>query len=103
MRRAVVWLMGISVGLAMTTSSLAAPKDDDGWVGAHIDELIALYQHLHSHPELSFKEQNTAQFVAEELRKVGADVTTGVGKLGVVGVLRNGQGPTVLVRTDLDA
>jgi amidohydrolase len=69
----------------------------------HLDELTALYRHLHSHPELSFQEEDTARRVADELRKVGAEVTTGVGKLGVVGVLRDGPGPTVLVRTDLDA
>jgi amidohydrolase len=103
MRRSVVWLAGVSVALALTTSSMAAPKEDDGWLEAHIEELIALYQYLHSHPELSLKEVNTAKRVADELGKAGAEVTTGVGKLGVVGVLRNGQGPTVLVRTDLDA
>jgi hippurate hydrolase len=71
--------------------------------GAHLAELIALYHHLHSHPELSFQEAETAARIAEELRKTGAEVTTGVGKHGVVGVLKNGPGPTVLVRTDLDA
>lgn len=75
----------------------------DAWFGQHGDALLALYKHLHSHPELSFQEVKTAERIAAELRKVGADVTTGVGKLGVVGVLRNGPGPTILVRTDLDA
>jgi hippurate hydrolase len=69
----------------------------------HVDELVTLYRHLHSHPELSFQEVETARRIAEELKKAGADVTTGVGRHGVVGVLKNGPGPTVLVRTDLDA
>jgi hippurate hydrolase len=65
--------------------------------------LFELYKHLHSHPELSFQETQSAARVAEELRKAGCEVTTGVGKNGVVGVLRNGDGPTVLLRADMDA
>src|SRR5438270_10456841 len=61
--------------------------------------LLDLYKYLHTHPELSFNEEQTAARVAEELRKAGYDVTTKVGKHGVVGILRNGAGPTVLVRT----
>ena len=65
--------------------------------------LLELYQHLHSHPELSFQEVQSAARVAEELRKAGCEVTNGVGRGGVVGVLRNGPGPTVLLRADMDA
>jgi hippurate hydrolase len=63
----------------------------------------ALYLDLHQHPELSFHEQQTAAKLAAELRQLGYEVTTGVGRLGVVGVLKNGAGPTVLLRTELDA
>lgn len=66
-------------------------------------KLEALYQHLHSHPELSLKEEKTSARIAEELRSAGLEVTTGVGGFGVVGVLKNGSGPTVLVRADMDA
>jgi len=72
-------------------------------VAQECPSLLLLYQHLHSHPELSFQEMQSAARVAEELRKAGCEVTTGVGKLGVVGVLRNGDGPTVLLRADMDA
>jgi len=65
--------------------------------------LEQLYKHLHTNPELSFHEEKTAARIAEELSKAGYAVTTGVGKHGVVGMLKNGNGPTVLVRTDLDA
>ncbi len=65
--------------------------------------LLELYKHLHAHPELSFQEVQSAARVAEELRQAGCEVTTGVGKVGVVGVLRNGVGPTVLIRADMDA
>jgi hippurate hydrolase len=64
--------------------------------------LFELYKHLHAHPELSLQEEQSAARVADELRKAGYEVTTGVGKHGVVGVLRNGAGPTVLVRADMD-
>jgi hippurate hydrolase len=75
----------------------------DPWLGAHLDELLGLYRHIHSHPELSFHEVETSKRIADELRKVGAEVTTGLGKYGVVGLLKNGRGPTALVRCDLDA
>ena len=66
-------------------------------------QLDALYLDLHQHPELSMKEQRTSARMADELRKLGYEVTAGVGGTGVVGVLRNGKGPVVLVRTELDA
>jgi hippurate hydrolase len=75
----------------------------DSWVAAHLDELDSLYKHLHTHPELSRQEHETARRMAAELANAGSVVTTGVGKLGVVGVLKNGTGPVVLVRTDMDA
>jgi hippurate hydrolase len=66
-------------------------------------DLDALYRDLHSHPELSFQEHRTAGLVAEHLRDLGLEVTTGIGRTGVVGVLANGDGPTVLLRADMDA
>lgn len=65
--------------------------------------LDELYTDLHRHPELSFEEVRTAGIVADRLRASGYDVTTGLGRTGVVGVLRNGAGPTVLLRADMDA
>ncbi|MEX0299444.1 MAG: amidohydrolase, partial [Kordiimonas sp.] len=64
--------------------------------------LESLYTHLHSNPEISLQEEQTSARIAEELRNIGYDVTTGVGGYGVVGVLKNGEGPTVLIRTDTD-
>jgi amidohydrolase len=61
------------------------------------------YVDLHEHPELSFHEVETARKMADGLRKLGYEVTTGVGGNGVVGVLKNGNGKTVLIRTDMDA
>ncbi len=62
-----------------------------------------VYRDLHRHPELSFQEKRTAGVVAGHLRELGAEVTEGVGGTGVVGVLRRGEGPTVLLRADMDA
>src|SRR5262249_33494756 len=65
--------------------------------------LIAFSKALHTHPELSLQEERTSARLAKELEALGFTVTTRVGGHGVVGVLKNGPGPTVLVRTDMDA
>ncbi|KQY62563.1 MULTISPECIES: amidohydrolase [unclassified Nocardioides] len=65
--------------------------------------LEELYRDLHTHPELPHQETRTAGLVAERLRESGCEVHEGVGGTGVVGVLRNGDGPTVLMRADMDA
>jgi metal-dependent amidase/aminoacylase/carboxypeptidase family protein len=74
---------------------------------ANLDGLLAeletIYKDIHSHPELSMQEERTAGVAANQLRDVGYEVTTGVGKTGVVGLLRNGEGPTVMLRADMDA
>jgi amidohydrolase len=79
---------------------ILAPVAGVDQVYPHLD---ALYQDLHRNPELSSHEEKTAAKMADELRKLGYEVTTGVGGTGVVGVLRNGKGPTVMLRTELDA
>jgi hippurate hydrolase len=97
-------VLALLVALALTTSTLAGEsRPEDRWVYDHLPKVVELYQVLHSHPELSGREVNTAKLMAEELRQAGAQVTQGVGRLGVVGVLRNGNGPTVLVRAEMDA
>lgn len=68
------------------------------------DELVARRRDFHRHPELAFEEFRTAGIIADELRALGMEVQTGVGKTGVVGILEGaGDGPTVLVRSDMDA
>ena len=62
-----------------------------------------LYRDLHRHPELSMQEHRTAGIVAQHLRESGYEVTEGIGKTGVVGLLRNGAGPVVMLRGDMDA
>jgi hippurate hydrolase len=72
-------------------------------IGQHYAQLESLYKHLHSHPELSLQEEQTAARLAQEMRETGFEVTTKVGGHGIVAICRNGKGPTVLVRTDMDA
>jgi amidohydrolase len=66
-------------------------------------DLTGVYRDLHAHPELAFAEHRTAAIVAARLRALGYQTATGVGRTGVVGVLANGGGPTVLLRADMDA
>lgn len=72
-------------------------------LAAALPELEAAYKDIHAHPELSMHETRTAGIAADHLKKSGFEVTTGVGKTGVVGILRNGEGPTVMLRADMDA
>ena len=86
---------------------MAAKSSPSEPILANLDGLLAeletIYKDIHSHPELSMQEERTAGVAANHLRAVGYEVTTGVGKTGVVGLLRNGEGPTVMLRADMDA
>lgn len=72
-------------------------------IDAIYPELDALYRDLHQNPELSGHEEKTAAKLADRLRRLGYEVTTGVGGHGIVALMRNGNGPTVMLRTDMDA
>ena len=85
-----IFTFGLSAAL-LTSPALAAPVD-----------LVTLYKDLHTHPELSFQETRSAGIIAAEARAAGFEVTEKVGRTGVVAVLKNGKGPTVLIRADMD-
>jgi hippurate hydrolase len=68
-----------------------------------LPDLESVYKDIHSHPELSMQETRTAGIAANRLRAAGYEVTTGVGKTGVVAILRNNDGPTIMLRADMDA
>ena len=68
-----------------------------------LPDLERVYTDIHAHPELSMQETRTAGLAADRLRAAGFDVTASVGQTGVVGVLRNGDGPTIMLRADMDA
>src|SRR5438034_5044042 len=95
-------LISVPVFAQQTPQSLA---------DAELPSLLAIYKDFHTHPELSGHEERTAAIVAKDLKAAGCEVTEAVGKydkpsltcFGVVGVMKNGEGPTTLVRTDMDA
>lgn len=70
---------------------------------AQYSRIDALYKDIHAHPELGFQETRTAAKLAAEMRALGYEVTEGVGRTGIVAITKNGPGPTIMVRTDLDA
>ncbi len=85
------------------TKVKALAADVNKRIDAEFDDLQALYKDLHQNPELSLQEVRSAGKMAEELKKLGFKVTAKFGATGVVGVYENGKGPTILVRTDMDA
>jgi len=91
------------LAIAALTSTMAMGADIRGEVSAIYPQMQVLYRDLHEHPELSTRESETAAKMAAGLKELGFDVTTGVGGTGVVGVLKNGKGPTVALRVELDA
>src|SRR5688572_10952029 len=78
----------------LSFSSFAQADEPRDWVQGEMESLVSLYRHLHAHPELSRQEEQTSKRFAQELKAVGAEVTERIGGFGVVGLLRNGTGPT---------
>ncbi|HZM93115.1 MAG TPA: amidohydrolase [Vicinamibacterales bacterium] len=102
-------LRALLVALA-TSGTLAAQTGTTGWstpseqeINQIYPDVDALYIDLHRNPELAFQEVQTAAKLAARMKALGFDVTTGVAKTGIVALLRNGAGPTVMLRTELDA
>ena len=87
----------------MSNSATYAPDTMLSGFDALLPELEELYKVIHAHPELSMQEVRTADIAAQRLRDTGYEVTTGIGGTGVLGLLRNGDGPTVMLRADMDA
>jgi len=97
-----VALLG-SAGAANAADVAATRAAIDRGLDAQYAHIEALYTDIHSHPELGFQETRTAALLAGEMRKMGYEVTEHVGKTGIVAILKNGPGPVVMVRTELDA
>jgi len=94
----------IAFGLATLLLSTTAPAATvDEAVQADMPQLMTIYRDLHSHPELSMQEVRSPAILAAEARKLGFEVTEHVGKTGVVAVMKNGPGPVLLIRADMDA
>ena len=112
MRRFAAVVIGVSALLLFSAElSRAQSGDLDARLEKQMDSLVSTYKHLHANPELSAQEKETSALIAGELRRLGYEVTDHFGRYedanltpyGIVGVLRNGAGPTVMVRTDMDA
>jgi len=88
---------------AMTVTAPAAAATLSDSIKADMPQLMTLYRDLHEHPELSMQEVRTPALLAPQMRKLGFDVTEHVGKTGLVAVLKNGPGPVLLIRADMDA
>src|SRR5881398_2565170 len=101
-------LLPLSLAVALTSLAQQTPQQI---ADAELPSLLTIYKDIHTHPELSTQEQRTSALLAKELKAIGCDLTENVGKydkpdqkcFGVVGLMKNGDGPVVLVRTDLDA
>ncbi len=98
-----VFAVLLLLGPAVQAAGSASPSGGIAGLDAAYPSLDALYRDLHQNPELSLHEEKTAAKLAARLRALGFEVTEHVGGTGLVGVLHNGKGPTVLVRTELDA
>jgi hippurate hydrolase len=107
MKRFLGFVAAATIAAAFWSASALAADPAPSPVLAPLDaiypDLEKLYIDLHQSPELSYHEEKTAAKMAERLRALGFEVTTGIARTGVVGLLRNGKGPTVMLRTDLDA
>jgi amidohydrolase len=104
-------IRSLSFVLTLAASPLLAQQTPQQIADAELPSLLTIYKDLHTHPELSTHEERSAAIVAKELKAAGYEVTERVGKydkpgltcFGVIGVMKNGDGPTVAIRTDLDA
>src|ERR1700722_4747579 len=116
MRRAVVmnrFVLSLLASAALCASAIVPARAEldvpglkteiEASVEADYPKLDALYKDIHAHPEIAFEEVKTAAKLAAEMRALGFDVTEKVGKTGLVAIYKNGDGPTIMVRTELDA
>jgi len=99
MKRAAIWAGISAIAFAATPAQADELRDA---VAADLPALVELYKDLHANPELSFQEVETSKKLAARARAMGFEVTEGVGKTGVVAVMKNGDGPVVMLRADMD-
>lgn len=102
-------LRGLALSLLLAASpchaldAVAVKRQVDGILDRDYPRWEALYRTVHQHPELGFEETATAQRLAKEMRALGFHVSAGIGRTGLVAMYHNGPGPTIMVRTELDA
>src|ERR1700712_2463895 len=96
-------LAGTLPAAAQAIDPVAARTAIDAQITKNYPALDTLYKDLHTHPELGFQETRTAALLAAQMRKIGFTVTEKVGKTGLLAIYKNGPGPIVMIRTELDA
>ena len=102
-RALVIWVvLAGRASLAGTPPAAVLTKTQQG-IDADTPRLTALFKDIHQHPELGFQETRTAGIVTRELKALGFEVKTGIGRTGIAAIYRNGAGPTVMYRADMDA
>jgi amidohydrolase len=94
---------GLCAAVVVLHTAVAAQRTPTSDVDAIYPDIEALYKDLHRNPELAFQETQTVAKLAARLKALGFEVTTGVGKTGIVAIMKNGTGPTAMLRTELDA
>ena len=97
------WLLSIGMVLSWAASMPVSPEAIKEMIQGDLDYLSSFYKDLHLHPEISLQEDQTSRKLAETMRELGFEVTENVGGFGIVALLRNGNGPQILYRTDMDA
>lgn len=103
MKRHLLSSIAALCALVATPQASASDPSIRARINADLPGLMTIYRDLHANPELSFQETRSAKIMADAARKAGFTVTEGVGKTGVVAVLKNGPGPVVMIRADMDA
>lgn len=96
-------ILTLAISFILSNHILGQTGDIKYVINTQYDYIENLYKHFHAHPELSMKEENTSKRLAGELRQLGFSVIEKIGGFGVVAVLENGDGPVVMMRTDMDA
>jgi hippurate hydrolase len=97
------WLLLFVVAMGGSRAVASDSSPVDQWIDAHLNEVVELYKVLHKSPELSYEEAQTAARMATELKQLDCEVVTNLGGHGVIGILRNGPGKTLMLRADMDA
>ena len=98
--KSLLWLAAAAMTATITSPAGAAALSDA--IRADMPQLMTLYRDLHANPELSMQEVRTPAKLAAEMKKLGFQVTEKVGKTGVVAVMKNGAGPVLMIRADMD-
>lgn len=98
-----LWAFQVPVRETSQSTDDATKEKVGKWIEKQLPEMVPFYQWLHKHPEVSFEEEKTAEYLAKAWEKIGFEVHRKIGGHGIVGIYRNGKGPRVMLRTDLDA